>query len=194
MLGFYLFAAVLGGGLLVFSLLGGQDGGGADDLGGHDAPGGHHGAGEMIMGFFRPRNLIFFLATFGATGSVLTWLGGFAPLTLAFAIAMGLGAMTLSHALFAWLNRTDSAAAVLDDADLEGLQGRVVLTLAPGERGRVVCIVGGREQHVIARLASNTAGTLEAGRDVVIVGMKGGVAEVEPFDTLQLPPDSNSTR
>lgn len=77
MLGVYIFAMVLGGGLLLLSQLAGdQDHGGAGDHGGggggdhgHDV--GVHGPGELLLGFFRPRNLIFFLAAFGLTGTLL---------------------------------------------------------------------------------------------------------------------------
>jgi hypothetical protein len=72
---------MVGGGLLVFSVLGGAH----DDVGdvhvhgldvdaaGFDADlSGVDVAGALVLGFFRPRNLIFFLAAFGVTGTVLT--------------------------------------------------------------------------------------------------------------------------
>jgi hypothetical protein len=180
MFGFYLFAAILGGGLLVFSLVGGD---GTD----HDAIGGHHGVDELLLGFFRPRNLIFFLAAFGVTGTLLTWLNRPGIVVALFAAVMGLGAMTLSHALFTWLGRSDSAQNVLSDIDLEGLAGKVVLSIAPGEAGRVVCEIGGREQYLTARLADGTSATLETGREVVIVRVANGVAEVSAFDSLSGP-------
>jgi hypothetical protein len=177
MLGFYLFAAILGGGLLVFSLAGDADHG-------HDTDAGDHAVGELLLGFFRPRNLIFLLAAFGATGALLTALGRSAFVTALFAGAMGLGAMTLSHFVFTWLRKNDSAKDVLDDADLEGLAARVVLPIAPGAAGRVVCVVGGREQYLTARLTSGQPAELGAGRDVVIMTVANGVAEVSAFDAL----------
>jgi len=198
MLGFYLFAAIVGGGLLAFTVIGGHgdgDVGGGHDAGGHDAGGhdaGHdvgHGPGELVLGFFRPRNLIFFLAAFGLTGSVLTWLRNAAPFTLGLAIGMGLGAMVLNHLLFAWLGRTDAAIDTLGDADLEGVSARVVLDVNPGHPGRVVCLVAGREQYVTARLASGVETSLPAGREVVIVAITGGVAQIAPLNLLDTPPN-----
>jgi len=192
MLGFYLFAAIVGGGLLAFSVIGGHgdgDAGGGHD-GGHDA--GHdvgHGPGELVLGFFRPRNLIFFLAAFGLTGTALTWLKTASPLTLGSAVGMGLGAMVLNHLLFTWLRRTDAAIDTLGDADLEGVSARVVLDVNPGHPGRVVCLVAGREQYVTARLASGVETSLPAGREVVIVAISGGVAQIAPLDLLNTPPN-----
>lgn len=188
MLGIYLFALILGGGLLVFSVVGGDSDG--HDASGHDAPGhdlAHHGPGEILLGFFRPRNLVFFLAAFGLTGSALTWLGRASSLTLGAALGMGLAAWVINHALFAWLRRTDSAIDTLGDADLEGVSARVVLDVSPEHPGRVVCVVAGREQYVTARLASGVSDTLPAGREVVIVAVGGGVAQIAPLDLLATP-------
>jgi hypothetical protein len=185
MLGFYLFAAILGGGLLVLSTFGHDSDG--------DVGGGHHGPGEMVLGFFRPRNLIFFLAAFGLTGTALTLIGRAGTFTAALAVAMGLLAMSASHAIFAYLASSDSAADVLDDRDLEGSSARVVLPVTPGAKGRVVCVIAGREQYLTAQLAQGTTDALNTGREVVIVGVHKGVAQVAPFDTLELPSGTSST-
>lgn len=181
MLGVYLLAAVLGGGLLLLPFLGGDDGGG------HDADAAHAGPGELLFGFFRPRNLIVFLATFGVTGSLLAWLDRSPALTLVLAAAMGSGAMAMSHGLFLWLKRSDSAVEALGDAELEGSSARVVLPLAPGEAGRVVCVVGGREQYLTARLTADIATPIGTGREVVIIQIIDGVAQVSPLDADALP-------
>jgi hypothetical protein len=51
-----------------------------------------------------------------------------------------------------------------------------------------VCVVGGREQYVTARLTSGVADALPAGREVVIVSIENGVAQVAPLDLLSSPP------
>lgn len=182
MLGVYLFAAVLGCGLLVFSF--GDDHGGQGH--GVDVHHGFAGAihphvGDVLLGFFRPRNLIFFLAAFGLTGSLLTWLGtSFAPTLLA-AAGMGTGALLVTGALFRWLGRSDSAMDVVGDAELEGTMARVVIPVGEGQRGRIACTIGGREVHLIARLAPGVGQALETGREVVVVRMADGEAEISPF-------------
>lgn len=198
MLGIYLFAAIVGGGALVFSLLGGEHDAGHGDAGdvGHDADGGHHadaahaGAGALILGLFRPRNLVFFLAAFGLTGSVLTWLAAPAAGTLIAALAMGLGAMLTTHAAFTWLRRSESATEIVSEQVFEGRTARVVLPIDAEQRGRVACLVAGQEHYLTAGLAHGAA-PLTPGREVVILRMADGVAEVEPFDALELPPSTD---
>ncbi len=190
MLGVYIFAMVLGGGLLLLSQLAGHDGNGGGDHGhgaDHGADMGAHGPAELLLGFFRPRNLIFFLAAFGITGTLLTVTGGMAPLTLGLSLLMGLVAMVLTHGVFTWLRRSETAADTVADADLEGGVGRVVLPIQPGERGRIACLVGDREMHLTARLAEGV-GPLEAGREVVVIRMIDGEAEVAALEPPQLPP------
>jgi hypothetical protein len=182
-LGFYLFATVLGVGLIAFSL--GDDGG----SGGHDTPHlgiAHAHTGDLFFGFFKPRNIIFFLAAFGLTGSLLTWLGRSSLLTAILAIAMGLFIMATTHVTFRWLGKTESGANVVGDHVLEGSVARVTVTVTAESRGRVACVVGGREVHVLARLAPGAEAALEAGREVLVVRMIDGEAEVSPYGGTEL--------
>ncbi len=211
MLGIYLFAAIIGGGLLLFSLLGGSDhdASHADASGldaGHDFDTGHDfdhdvghdhdvshdvhgGAGELLLGLFRPRNLIFFLAAFGLTGTLLTLItpasetGSLLP-----SLVMGFVAMLLTHSVFLWLKRSDTAVDAVSDNELEGCIGRVVLPVAEGERGRIACLVGGREVHLVARLAEDSGESLAVGSEVVVLRVSDTVAEVIPFESRELPP------
>ena len=210
MLGFYMLAAILGGGWFLLSLViggdhdatdadvSGMDAGHDFDVGhdvdvshdihvDHDVAAGHAGApGQLLLGFLRPRNVIFFLTAFGLTGTLLTWTGTAENTTLALALAMGGGSMLLTHSVFTWLRRSESAVDALSDMELEGRAARAVLPLAPGGRGRVVCLIADREQYVIARLAPDAARPVEAGSEVVIVRIEDGVAEVVPFEPEQL--------
>lgn len=189
MLGVYIFAAVLGGGLLLLSQLGSDhdadgsagDHGDASDLAAH-------GPAELVLGFFRPRNLVFLLATFGITGTLLTLTGTAPPLTLGLSIVMGLIAMALTHGVFTWLRRSEVVLDAVEDMDLEGAVCRVVLPVRPGERGRVACLVGDREMHITARLAPGAGQELDSGREAVVLRMIDGEAEVAAFQPPQLPP------
>jgi membrane protein implicated in regulation of membrane protease activity len=199
MLGIYLLAAIVGAGALVFSLLGGEHDAGHGDAGdvghdadaGHDAHAAHGGGGEIILGLFRPRNLVFFLAAFGLTGTVPTWLAAPAFGTLMAALAMGAGAMLTTHATFTWLRRSESASDVVSDHAFEGRTARVVLPVESGQRGRVACVLAGQEHYITARLAPGAPAPLVPGREVLILRMAEGVAEVEPFDALELPPSTD---
>lgn len=182
MLGVYLLFAVVGLGLLAFSL-GDDADASSHDVGGPNGHGdvGHAHPGDVLLGFFRPRNLIFFSAAFGTTGALLTWLGRSGLLTGVLALMMGFGAMIATHVLFRWLRKTESATEVVGDAALEGSTGRVAIDVEPGVRGRVVCNVGGREVSVLARLAPGTADRIGAGSEIVVVRMVDGEAEIAPY-------------
>jgi hypothetical protein len=211
MLGIYLLAAILGGGLLGFSLLGGgdHDAGHGDasgldaghdfDHGGHDVGSDHDAgtgheiqqgwAGELVLGLFRPRNLTFFLAGFGITGTLLTLLTATSTLgTLIPSLGMGLAAMLATHVTFMWLTRSDSAMDAVSDSDLEGCVGRVMLPLSPGERGRIACRVGDHMTYITATLAEGYSETLSPGREVVVLEVDHAVARVMPFAGHELPP------
>jgi hypothetical protein len=177
-LGLYLFAAVVGVGLLAFSL--GDDGHG----GGHDTPHfglGHAHTGDVFLGFFKPRNIIFFLAGFGLTGSLLTWLGRSTLLTAILAVVMGLFAMATTHFTFRYLRMSESGGDVVGDHSLEGAVARVSVTVTAESRGRIVCTIGGREVHVVARLAPGSEGSVDAGREALVVRMVDGEAEISPY-------------
>lgn len=191
MVGVYLFCAVLGGGLVLFSLLGGDsDDGLAEGL--EVEPGSGSGAsstgvaGELLLGFFRVRNLTFLLAAFGVTGLLGHWLG-LAPLvTAVLAAALGLVSAMLVHATFTWLRRTDSAVDVLEDSDLEGSFARVVVPIAPGGRGRISCEASGQQLYLTARISGEAGEPLPVGAPVVILRMEAGVAEVTSAPSLEL--------
>jgi len=215
MLGVYILSAMLGGGLLLFSLLSGAhhdvgdvdapvdvdasfdaDVSGVDaDVGGmdadHDVHFGHDAAGELVLGLFRPRNLIFFMAAFGLTGTLLTWTGTPEGTTLGLALGMGGGAWLMTYGVFTWLRRSDVAVETLSEREIEGRAGRVVLPVGPDASGRVSCLIADQEQYITARLAPDVGRQLEPGDEVVIVRVENGVAEVIPFDTPELlPPES----
>jgi len=183
-LGLYLFATILGVGLLAFSLLAGGDGDG--DHGTHlfaDAE--HPGFGELLLGFFRPRNFIFGLSGFGLTGTALTLLGAAAPLTALLAGTFGAGFFLTSHAVFALLRRSETVVEALSDVQLMGERARVTVALEPGKAGRVACLLGGREVYLTARLAPGASGPVAAGKEVVVVRVAEGTAEVLPPDLYE---------
>jgi hypothetical protein len=155
----------------------------------HDVDVGHGGAGALVLGFFRPRNLIFFLAAFGVTGTVLTVTNASTPnATLLLSLAMGGGALLLTHSVFSWLRRSETGIDAVGDREIVGRTARVVLPMAPGERGRVVCTIADREYYLTARVSKDVTERLAAGSEVVVLGVQDGVAEVIPFDMPELPP------
>ncbi len=196
LVGLYLFALIIGGGLLLVSAFGGADGDASDLDADFDADielqahGGLGEIGDLMLGLFRPRNLTFLLAAFGATGLLLNWVGTSPTLALLLAASMGAGSWVLSHAVFTWLRRTDSGVNVLSDRALEGAIGRVTLPVGPGARGRITLVVAGQQTWITARVEAGVERILPVGTEVLVRRTDGGVAEVIPTDILELPPAS----
>lgn len=191
MLGVYLFAAVLGVGMLLLSLVSGGDAGDGPELDldtDLDAEPEFDGGGELLLGLFKPRNLTFLLAAFGTTGALLSWAGRPSGLVLTLALAMGGAAWVASHVVFTLLHRTDSGIDALDDHDLEGAIGRVTLPITAEGRGQITLVAAGRQAYLTARLDPGVTRALPVGTEVLIRRTAGGVAEVMPTDTLDLPP------
>jgi hypothetical protein len=175
MLAVYLLSAILGVGLIVFSSFGGGETDTDLDIEG-DAW--HGGAGQILLGLFSTRNLTYFLAAFGAAGLILTFLDVAAVTTALVAGSLGVVSMGLSHTVFTWLKRTDSALNVFGDADFSGMLARVVLPVSATERGQIACNVAGREMYLTARLDANGPATLQVGDEVIILHADDGVATI----------------
>jgi hypothetical protein len=175
----YLIAAVLGIGLLIFSSLGiGDADASVADLG---------DSGEFLLGVFSTRNLTFFLAAFGATGMILTWLDMNPAVTAIVAGSLGATALLMVHGVFSWLKRSDSAVEALGEREVEGAIGRVVLPIGIGTRGQVATVVAGSELYLTAVLAEEVVGPLAVGQEVIILSTDGGVARVMPTTQDVLP-------
>jgi hypothetical protein len=175
MLAAYLLSAILGVGLILFSSFGGGETDTDIEI---DGDAWHGGAGQLLLGLFSTRNLTYFLAAFGAAGLILTYLDVAAVSTALVAGSLGVVSMGLSHTVFTWLKRTDSALNVFGDADFSGMLARVVLPVSATERGQIACNVAGREMYLTARLDANGPATLQVGDEVIILHADDGVATV----------------
>jgi hypothetical protein len=176
MLTLYLFALVVGGGLLAFSLIGGHDHGG--DLHGDV---GDHALGNAFH-FLSLRTLTYFLFVFGGVGAVLTWSwkGWMAPLVLLLAAAAGVGIGALVSFAFKYLRQTDSGDRHSEDSFV-GLPARVTLPIPAGGMGKVLVHRGDRTFELLARPHDGSAPT-SGWKSVVVVEMNRGVALVAPLD------------
>jgi len=190
----YLFSVVLGGGLLVLSVLGDLFGGGAADMdvdaeldvapdaGELEAEGGGDHSVTKILSM---RTVTYALFGFGAVGWLLTGLGfgPSEPSTVAYALVGGLLSGSMVHRAFKYLRGTESGQLEPDDS-FAGLAGRVTLPLGDGSVGNVAVERGGR-RHTLRALPHPSASAGPRSQDwrqVVVVEMKDGVAYVVPSD------------
>lgn len=185
----YIVAAILGGGLIVFSALGGLHAQGDLDVGdpGHADVGdhggdGHHGhdsegAGAFWLPFFSLRFWTYAVGTFGLLGCLLTLFTPTPAPTVALVSAATAAVMgTVASVVVRMLVRADrSSAAGLDD--FYGVEGRVTVPVRPGLPGKVRVTVKGDVIDLIAVGASDEE--IEAGTPVVVVDMEGSTARVD---------------
>ena len=171
MTGLYLFAAAAGVPLVLwFMFSGGEDGGGPDD-----------GIAGVMFRRLPLSTIALVAATFGVCGLVLTAAGTGGGSTLVGATLAGAVAGALNGALFGYLRRSESTTEV-DDKQLAGKIGRVVVPVAGDRRGRIAISVGGQEINLSAHAVPGGPVELGVGSQVLVVEVHNGIAEVTGLD------------
>ena len=174
----YLLALILGGGLLFVQLVSGghHDGGNHfGHIGGHDHLGGPDHHAEQGPGVLSMRSVTYGLFAFGFVGTSLHGLrlaGEPAALAVAAVAAAGvtLGVGTTLRSLG---DPAASGEAALVEA--RGRSGRVLVPLSRDQRGKVRVQIKGQ---TVDLLATTSGGELKAGQEVVVLDVRGDVAEV----------------
>ena len=177
----YAGSLLFGGLLILASVLGighGSDahGGDAGGDGNGDGDGEHgHGSSNALLSLLGLRFWSFATAFFGLTGLIAGGLGwsALAPVVAAgVGIAAGFGASTA----FRVLSR-DVIGRVSDASALVGREGRLLLPVNKGQRGkiRLAQAAGG---HIDLVAESDDDDALPVGADVLIVEVRGNVAVV----------------
>jgi len=191
MLAAYIFSLVVGGGLLALNLFGDFLDSEVDAEAGIDLDGDADAisGGSEIAKLLSLRSLVYALFGFGGAGLVLhlIWAGAQPVLTALIAGGMGLGSGALVSTVFGYLKRTE-AGEIQGERALVGLSGKIVMAIGDGETGAVRIRSGDRQYQMRARadLPSGAVQALEAGRAIVVVDVKDGVALVTPIDNKLL--------
>jgi membrane protein implicated in regulation of membrane protease activity len=218
----YWSCAIVGGGLLLFSLIGGLhahgdlqvDAGAAPDLHGdlptdahveapstdglhgHAGPDTAHHADSAALHpsglttWFSIRFLVFFVATFGAVGVVLTHLTETGRgATFAAALLGGLVVGQAVHQTFRKL-RQSSGDSTPEVEDYLNQVGRVTVAVVPPNVGEIAISVRGGERYVPA-VSRRADTTFQIGEEVAVVAYQGGVVEVVPRKEFEFLRDSH---
>jgi membrane protein implicated in regulation of membrane protease activity len=204
----YWICFIVGGGLLLVSVLGGGDHGSVDvhadtgfdfhadtdahvefDAGGATAADadlhvdtGHFDAGHAhgvagVATWFSMRFVVFFLAIFGAFGLVLSYLTR-ASVWTGFGVALvaGLVVGQVVHQVFRAIQR-GSGNSTPQPQDYVNKLARVTIPIRHPDPGEIVIQVRSAERYLPA-VACGTDRSHGAGDQVVVVGYRGGVAQV----------------
>ena len=190
MLTVYLVCLLLGGLLIALSIFGGGDTDADVDVATDvavdsdvdveadvDAEGGGEGVGAAAR-FLSLRNLVFFLAVFGLTGTLLTLLQANHLATLLTSVGLGVLAACAVHRLMGYL-RTSQSGALPSASALAGAEARVVVGLSATRPGKVDVVAGDRTYQFLARIHEGArVDHVEVGDTVVIVRIQDGIALV----------------
>jgi membrane protein implicated in regulation of membrane protease activity len=181
MTGVYLFAAAAGVPLVLWFVFGGgDDGAGPDD-----------GVAGVMFRWLPLSTLAFAAAAFGVCGLAVGASDAGYATTLAAAVVAGVVAGVVNSTVFGYLRRSESTTAV-DDADLAGTIGRVVVPVSGDRRGRIAITVGDQQIHLSAqalpparsegRSGPEAGAELDVGASVLVVEVRNGIASVTSLD------------
>jgi len=166
--------------------VGGHDvevGGHDVEVDGHDVDGGdasdHPGQGlHTVFRYLSFRAVVFFLAFFGLTGSILTWLGNSWVVTFPIAAVMGIGSGAGIQSAIRYLQRTESGQG-FDLKQIEGSRARVLLDCTRDRRGKILVDMRERTMQLLALVADEASReSFAAGDTVIVVSVRDGVAYV----------------
>jgi hypothetical protein len=191
MLTIYLVCLMFGGVLLAVSILAGAYGEvdhamDADADHGFDLHATDHGEGlAAAIKFLSFRNIVFFLAFFGLTGTVLTWIKIPALMTPFVAVGMGWFAAAFGQKVMTYLKKTESGAEI-NLQDLEGLKARVVVNVSKSQRGKISVIANDRWLQLLAVVADEESkDEFKFGENVTIIKVENGVVHVASEDFIR---------
>jgi len=195
-LALYLGCLVVGGVLIAVSLAGGghDDASDTGDHGGdlghdhdHDHEHGHHGGDGVFKGMSNAdsaatlltstRFWTFALASFGMTG-LLIRLGGVTDLLgLPVSGVLGIGIGLVAAKVMRSVAR-ERVTGTVSTASTRGQEAEVMLAIGPGKTGKVRLEVAGATLELMATTREDRV--IERKERVIIVDVKGGVADVTP--------------
>jgi len=128
--------------------------------------------------FLSMRNLVFFLAFFGLTGTLLTLVAASPGAVLVTALVLGAAAGTTVHRLMSYLKTSESGLLASETA-FAGARARVLVGISRTRPGKVTLEDGERTHDFVARIhAGSTLDHFEPGDSVVVVRLQDGVALV----------------
>lgn len=170
MTGLFLFAAAAGVPLVIWFLASGDDGGGDDG-----------GMAGVMFRLLPLSTIAFVFAAFGIAGLAVGAAGAGGGTAFAAAAVAGVVAGVLNSTAFAYLRRSESTTAV-DDDQLAGKIGRVIVPLTGDRRGRISVTVGGQQIHLSALAVPDAPAELGVGDSVLVVEVRKGIASVTSLD------------
>ena len=183
----YLFSLIVGGFFVLLSIFGGELDSDAEvdmdidadfDMDADFDAGADIGAGAGFVDLFSVRALFLFLAFFGLSGKVFSWMNIDPTLTAILATTMGLlvglgGNYIIKQ--FAYKHVSSN----VEVHELKGKTAKVLLPFSAGEKGKISLVIKGNQLRLTARpLDDASKEAFNQGEEVVVVRTENGIAEV----------------
>jgi membrane protein implicated in regulation of membrane protease activity len=127
----------------------------------------------------------FFLAFFGLTGMLFTWLdlwstpAGVAAVSVGMGVAAGLGMTYTMH-----LANSGNTRGIVG-SDYLGASGKVVLPIDVDQAGKIRVTIRGRTFDMRAELADDEETTLDIDDACFVLGVEDGIAQVVDVSTVE---------
>jgi membrane protein implicated in regulation of membrane protease activity len=182
----YVFALVVGLGILgLQAAMGGK--GGGDDVGDHGDADGHSdanddatgklggGSFDLVAFFLSLRFWIFASLGFGMAGSLLHYLNLATPVVVfALAAASGIGAGAFANIAFRLVMRS-SVSSMTDVNQARGVVGRVLVPVGKEKTGQIRVVLRGQSVDIVAKTDGED---LARGEQVLVEEIDGNTARV----------------
>ena len=137
---------------------------------------------SIWLPFLTLRFWIYFAATFGLTGLALTFFkASQEPATLIASLITAAFVATIGSGIWRVLNRSQIDTSTKSN-DFLGVSGKLSVATRQGSLGRVRLSVKGEWIDLTA--ISESGGDIEAGEEVVVVGIEGSNAKVMPMSEV----------
>lgn len=132
--------------------------------------------------FFSFRNIVFFIAFFGLTGTVLNLIGILSVFTFFFSGAMGAFAWLTGYKLHKYLANTESGES-LNLYSLKGKTARVSLYCSKTQKGKIIISVGAQSIEITALVDENCLkDEFQSRENVLIVDINKDTAYITDVD------------
>ncbi len=194
MLTFYFIFLIIGGALLGISLLTGTDSDFADDASHFDFDGDNsdvtiHDSPELYQDgsvndsadaikLFSFRNLVYFAAFFGLTGTILTLMHSSTIISLISSLSLGAFSFIFGHKLMKYLKATETGQGI-NLKSLVGKQGFVSLPMKRGTFGKIILEQGGQTIELKAEIADVAeSDSFKSHENVIIISINNNIAQI----------------
>jgi membrane protein implicated in regulation of membrane protease activity len=135
-----------------------------------------------VAKFFSFRNIVYFTAFFGLTGTVLKITSIGEIITFLFSLGIGTFSAGFGYSLMRYLRNTESGES-LNIFDLNGREAKVSIDISKSRKGKIVVESGGSSMELTAMLSDNaTEESIHKGEKVIIIEVNKETAIVVKSD------------